>query len=68
MLAEDWFTSGFVFSQIFKGTIDVTSSTLFDVKLQKVDDLFQVCLNLYQRRCDNIWFVLAHYLKKVDHV
>ena len=38
------------------------------VKLEKVHEFFQVCLNFCQRNCDNMWLVMARYEIKVSHL
>ena len=41
---------------------------LGSVNLEKVHEFFQVCLNLCQRSCDNMWLVMARYEIKVSQI
>ena len=54
---------------LIKGTASPAERCdLGGVKLEKVHEFFQVCLNLCQRSCDNMWLVMAHYEIKVGQI
>ena len=59
--------------QLLLSNIEGTASLavrcdLGGLKLEKVHEFFQVCLNLCRRSCDNMWLVMARYEIKVGQI
>ena len=56
-------------SIVIKGTASLAERCdLGGMKLEKVHEFFQVCLNLCRRSCDNMWLIIARYEIKVGQI